>query len=338
MSRMRPAFMLGAVALVAAGTALAEPANGRFDMKVTIRDRGQPGEAEGLVRGVMLEGEAAGEEAALAYGFRSMRSTVDVDCVRGRERVVRMEAYEQHERRGAASPRRVTGQWTQPSPDAYLAEVVSAICRGRSVREPARQLAANTAPPPSAAASPPPPAPPPAPPPPVLRRAPTAPAVPVLARNDPPRVPAETAPLATARDERAPAPPQPQPKPAAAIARTDPPKPAVKPPTPTPAKAAPMPMAALAIVAGPAQPPRPAAPSLGAFVAQVAAASSPEGARQALNGIGALLGKGQSARVEPATVDGRQVYRATVAGFVTRAEANAFCAKVERSGGSCWAR
>jgi hypothetical protein len=97
------------------------------------------------------------------------------------------------------------------------------------------------------------------------------------------------------------------------------------------------PLAALAIVSGPIQPERPALPA-GAFVAQVAATSTPQAARQALDQVTRLIGKGRAPRVEAATVGGRQVYRATVTGFATRAEAISFCGKVENGGGSCWAR
>ena len=97
------------------------------------------------------------------------------------------------------------------------------------------------------------------------------------------------------------------------------------------------PIAALAIVSGPIAPapPRPAAGAR-AWVAQVGASSSAQNARHELDRLEALLGR--PGKVEPATVGGRLVYRATVVGFASRKDAGAFCVKVERAAGACWAR
>jgi len=44
------------------------------------------------------------------------------------------------------------------------------------------------------------------------------------------------------------------------------------------------------------------------------------------------------ARVEPATVDGRGIYRAMVRGFDTRDQASRFCKTITAEGGACFVR
>ena len=51
---------------------------------------------------------------------------------------------------------------------------------------------------------------------------------------------------------------------------------------------------------------------------------------------GAVLA-GQTHRVIPAEVDGRQVFRLRVVGFASLADANAFCARFQAAGGNCFA-
>lgn len=289
-------------ALLAAGLASAQAPDlqGRNDVQISIRARGA---AEGgVIRGVELTGEAADEDAARAYGFRSMRQVVDVDCTSRRDRVVQMQAFPGHGQRGEAAARRAPGQWAQPSPDAYLADVISAVCRGGAIPRDAA--------PPQLHAS-------------------AAPAAPAF---EPPHA------VAIAAADPPPAPPAPR-RPAPVLRAA--PVRAAAAPKPAPVLAAPI--AAVAIVSGPLSPraaPAPAAAAARgrAFTAQVGAAASPEGARQALGRVAGLMAGGVAGRVEAATVGGRLYYRASVEGFASREAAAGFCLKVERAGGACWAR
>src|SRR5215831_7773551 len=119
-----PLWAACAVGGLGCGAALAQPGSvsglaQRPDMQVAIR---RLGALEGGVQQVELQGEAASEASARDFGFRSMRQVVDVDCASRRDRVQRMEVFQQHGQRGAAEPRRPPGQWAAPSPDAYLAD------------------------------------------------------------------------------------------------------------------------------------------------------------------------------------------------------------------------
>ncbi len=99
------------------------------------------------------------------------------------------------------------------------------------------------------------------------------------------------------------------------------------------------PIAALALVTGPLAPPKPVQPAAAGhgWVAQVSAAASADDARHELDRLASLMGSGLAGRVEAATVHGRRVYRASVTGFASQGDAGAFCVKVERAGGDCWA-
>jgi hypothetical protein len=314
-------------ALQAPVGALAE----RMDMVVNISRRGAAGDEEGLVKGVELEGEAANEDWSRAFGFRSMRQVVDVDCTSRRERVAQMQVFDQHGQRGRAAMRRPPGQWAQPSPDAYLADVIAVVCKGG--RLPGRQVALAAARPPApllpdrseptVSTSP---APPPGPhgtePParPTGRRA--------LADAARPRpAPSRSAPAGPVLSA-APAVASPNARPTI-IKAANPPKPAA------PVRAASL--AAVALVTPAASPLRPAVQPR-SWVAQVGASSSEAGAKRALDGLGSLIGANLAGRVEAATVRGQLYYRSTVAGFSTHAEADAFCARAARTGRACWTR
>lgn len=102
------------------------------DMGVAIRSRG--GTTGGfIIHGVELQGEVLDETSAQTFGYRSMRSLVDIDCARGRDLVTRLEVYPQHDLKGAPEVRRVPGGWAQPKPEAYLARVLEEICKGQRV-------------------------------------------------------------------------------------------------------------------------------------------------------------------------------------------------------------
>ena len=98
----------------------------RADVQVSIRRIGASD--GGVIHDVELQGEAASEAAARDYGFRSMRQVLDIDCTSRRDRVAQMQVFTEHELRGAEAVRRPPGQWAAPSPDAYLADVINAVC------------------------------------------------------------------------------------------------------------------------------------------------------------------------------------------------------------------
>ena len=82
--------------------------------------------ANGKIR---LRGEVVDEETAERLGYRSMRSTVEVNCETRRDRVVEMEIFSSHNLKGDSRRRTLPGGWVQPSEDAYMADVVRAACR-----------------------------------------------------------------------------------------------------------------------------------------------------------------------------------------------------------------
>lgn len=146
-------------------------------------------------------------------------------------------------------------------------------------------------------------------------------------------------------------PAQPAPSPSAApppvskpveVARAEPPpKPVVKAPPEKPvekpaAKAAPeKPVAARKAE------PTPAPAAKGGAVVQIGAVSSPQLADKTWNeavaaapGLAAGKGKG----VEKVEKDGKTLYRTSVTGFATRAEAQAFCGKLKAAGKACFVK
>jgi hypothetical protein len=84
----------------------------------------------------------------------------------------------------------------------------------------------------------------------------------------------------------------------------------------------------------------PASPKPGAVV-QVGAADTEAGAQSALDDLKKVKGlslENLSARVEPAEVKGKRVYRATLSGFAGLPEARALCAAVRKAGAGCFVR
>ena len=98
---------------------------------VALVDGPPSGARTGLVKGLALRGEAVDEETAVSLGWRSMRSTVDIDCDHGRDLVRSMEVFADHDLKGASGPK-LPGTWGQPDRLAYLGAVISAVCKGGS--------------------------------------------------------------------------------------------------------------------------------------------------------------------------------------------------------------
>lgn len=288
-------------------------------MVVAIRDRGAISTAGAIIEGITLQGEVVSSEAAQFLGYRSMRSTVNVDCVRRRDLVVKMTVYSQPGAKGAAVVRQVPGGWAQPSPDAYLAAVIRSVCGG--------------APPQIAAAAP-------LPakdaaeissefrlPPPRSRPAPI-PADP-LPPPSMPEVVGPDQPMRTSVEARYRTPSAQLVSNAAAPEL----RPAIQPSSPAPKSAPPAPLPAKE-APKPAPKPKPkAAP--GKLSVQIAASSSEAQALAALAKIKGKVAPPLSMQVKRVVVDGKTFHRALVSGFGARSEAQAFCSALK---GDCFVR
>ena len=295
------------------------------DMVVAIRSRGTPSAGGGVIEGVVLQGEVVSSNAAQVMGYRSMRSTVNVDCVRRRDLVVKMAVYSEPNAQGEVVNRQVPGGWVQPSPDAYLSDVMRSICAS----VPRTAVAETPAAPPTKVRSAP---------------APKETPAPVVAPVAPPNsisLPARTRtamlnadrPVPTSVDARmargdelqeAAAPP---PSREHAEVRL---RPMVAPPAPPPTKKAP--------TAPKAAAPKPAAskPSApGKISVQIAASPTEAQAREALARVKGRVKAPLSTSVRSVTVDGKAYHRALINGFQNRAEAQAFCGAL---GGACFIR
>ncbi|WP_293406837.1 SPOR domain-containing protein [Phenylobacterium sp.] len=316
-------------AVVASGLPAASVVYVRSDLVVAIRGRGTP-RPGGLIEGVVLQGEVISDEAERMIGYRSMRSTVNVDCARRRDIVVKMTVFAEPQAKGVAINRHVPGGWVQPSPDAYLAQVIRAVCG------PAPQLAAS--PPPEAVR----PAPKVSP----AKTAPLKPAKPAKgaaakvakptlppAPAGPP-VPSEEAPMPTAVEARltrstspsAAMAADPAPTVAPSVEMASRPALALRPLTPSAVREA---------TARPAAAPAPRPKTAGKIAVQIAAAASERQAREALAKIKGKVTPPLSSDVRSVVVDGKTFHRALVTGFQTRAEAQAFCNGLK---GDCFVR
>lgn len=123
-------------------------------------------------------------------------------------------------------------------------------------------------------------------------------------------------------------PAQPAPKPVVATPKAEAPAPKPAPPAPKPAPAK-------------TEAPKPAATASGVAGVQIGAFSSKALADSGWNDAariapGAIAGKGKS--VEPVQVNGSTLYRTTVTGFASRAEAKAFCDKLKAAGKNCFVK
>jgi cell division septation protein DedD len=115
-------------AIAASGLPRASVVSVKPDVVVAIRNRGTVSQGGGVVEGVDLQGEVVSAQAAQMLGYRSLRSTVNIDCARRRDLVVKMTVFTEPGAKGVAINRHVPGGWVQPSPDAYLSDVIRAVC------------------------------------------------------------------------------------------------------------------------------------------------------------------------------------------------------------------
>ncbi|UTP38724.1 SPOR domain-containing protein [Phenylobacterium sp. LH3H17] len=288
-------------AVAASGLPRAQVVSIKRDLVVAIQSRGV---SKGgiLFEGVQLRGEAVSAEAGRNLGYRSMRSTVNVDCARRRDMVLRMTIYPEPNGKGEPILRQVPGGWVQPSPSAFMADVIASICSDA----PSLPMAAPEPRPPLARTAPP-------------RPTPVAAPPPVRAPEPPPQ-------LAAAEDSETIA--------TAVTARRR----LVMPPSePVPAPPPPQSVVATRSAPPPRPPPRPAPPAAGGFKVQIVAVGTARQAQAALAGLGPLPEPLRTS-VETATVDGRIFHRALVTGFTNRADAKVFCEIVVEAGGVCFIR
>jgi hypothetical protein len=114
--------------------------------------------------------------------------------------------------------------------------------------------------------------------------------------------------------------------------------PAHAPPPPPP------PAAQVRSVAAVAPKPAAAAPPVASFrasaagrgVAQVAASPTAAAAQHVLDRLHGMITPPLTVSVEPATVQNAHIFRASVIGFVSLADAQAFCARVASVSKTCW--
>ena len=131
------------------------------------------------------------------------------------------------------------------------------------------------------------------------------------------------------------------------------PPPAAKPASPPPAKATPAPAKPAPVKPAPAPKvvppaetkktpkPEPNTTSAGGAVVQIGAVSSTALADKAWNDAVAAapgLGAGKGKSVEKIERNGGTLYRTAVTGFATKADAQAFCEKLQAAGKSCFVR
>ncbi len=289
-------------ALAASGLPRAQVVSIKRDLVVAIQSRGVSKDGI-LFEGVQLRGEAVSAEAGRNLGYRSMRSTVNVDCARRRDMVLRMTIYPEPNGKGEPIRRQVPGGWIQPSPNAFLSDVIASICSD----------------------------------------APTVAAVSPEPRNPPPpprTTPPRPTPVAAPAPAPAPEPIEPQPIAAAenseviATAVTARRRLVLPPPEPE-AAVQPPPQTLAARAAPPAAPAAPATP--GDFKIQIVAVGTARQAERALADLGPLPDPLRT-RVEQATVNGRVFHRALVTGFTDRSDAKLFCEIVVQAGGVCFIR
>jgi hypothetical protein len=204
-----------------------------------------------------LQGEVIGAEAVERLGYQSMRSLVQINCETRRDRVIEMEVFANPNLKGPSQVRNPPGGWVQPSEDAYMSDVIRAVCR-----------------------------------------APT----PLIAEEARPQVPD---------------PPKLKPPIRATVPEV---RPTVSTPPPTQVAAA---------ATSPVGP--------GAKV-QLAALDSEAAARDVLSKFTDMTTGFLAAKIEPASLNQRLYFRATIVGFRDRREANLFCAKVTARQGTCFVR
>ena len=313
-------------AIAASGLPRASIVSVKPDMVVAIRSRGTPSAGGGVIEGVVLQGEVVSSTAAQVMGYRSMRSTVNVDCVRRRDLVVKMAVYSEPNAQGEVVNRQVPGGWVQPSPDAYLSDVMRSVCASvprTAVAETPAVAPTKVRSAPAPKETPAPVAPPALPPTSISPPARTRTAMLNADRPVPTSVDARMA-----RGEEPSPPVSSHPSREIAELRL---RPMVAPPPPSAPKKT-------STTTAPKAAPKPAAskPSTpGKISVQIAASPTEAQAHDALARVKGRVKAPLSTSVRSVTIDGKVYHRALINGFQNRAEAQTFCGAL---GGACFIR
>jgi len=81
---------------------------------------------------VTLDVEVVDADRAQIQGFSSMRTTAEVNCKEGLDRVREVQVFDRPNLAGQARPKNVKAAWVRPSTDAYMSSVVRKVCGGPS--------------------------------------------------------------------------------------------------------------------------------------------------------------------------------------------------------------
>lgn len=109
---------------------------------VVITRSSVAGAPAGEMTDVMLNIEVTETETAQLYGYRSMNSMVDIDCVGGRDRVRKALAFELPHFAGPSHLRRTSGEWVRPTPGAFMSDVIEKACASAGLLPSSPTLAA----------------------------------------------------------------------------------------------------------------------------------------------------------------------------------------------------
>jgi hypothetical protein len=307
---MRPALLLALLSAATAPAALAASAPSapivKDGVEITILPSlGSATSPGGLIQ-VGLDLEVRSDDAARRLGFRSLRAETAVDCRAGANRFINAQAYAKPGLKGEGVARVVSGAWVHPNDSSYMSEVTARICASAGPAPsapPAHTSAASFA----------------------------APTPVVTSASLPPPAPARmAAPLPVITT--------PAPAPAVVAAPTPPPVQTASVRTaPVGTASASPPTTAHAFTPKPAPPAQAAIRPAGhAAVAQVAASPDPKDAQRVLTALHAEITPPLSGSVEPAVVNNAHIFSASVSGFSSLAEAQAFCAHVAHVSKTCW--
>jgi hypothetical protein len=267
-------------------------------VEVTILPTIAPASGPESAMTVQIDVEARTDEATRLLGFKSLLGETTIDCRSGANRFEKAAAYDQPDRQGPPRSSHLSGQWVTPASGSYMAKVTERVCASRTTSAVAAPAVIEAPSPPPAASHP-------------TTSPPASPTPEAAAAAVPPAAGAQPAPQASVT----PAPPP-----------EAPPKVVVMAPP-----AAPAPVASSKSASPTTRPARP-----GKVVAQVAAAPDARAAQKVLDRLRDLIAPPLSTKVEAATVQNVKLYRASVDGFATVADARAFCAKAAGVSKTCW--
>jgi len=116
---------LAAAAAIASRGPITNAADG---VTVTISRDGSAAATSATIKGVVLTVEVSNDEAAAVHGYRSLTSVVDIDCRGERDHVEQARAFKLPHLAGPSEAWPTPGVWVRPAPDAYMSQVIKAVC------------------------------------------------------------------------------------------------------------------------------------------------------------------------------------------------------------------